>query len=162
LGHYIQEKTGADMVLWQGSCIVHEEFKSKAIFDLKCQYPQAAILVHPESPEEVVDMADCVGSTSQLLKASQTLPNSHFIVATDQGIFFKMQSLSPHKTFLSAPTAGVGATCRSCAHCPWMAMNDLENCLQALIHQGPEIQVPEDIRVNAHRALERMVQFRPA
>ncbi len=159
LGHYLQTQTGADMLLWQGSCIVHEEFKSKAIFDLKAQYPKAAILVHPESPEEVIDLADCVGSTSQLLKASQSLPHQTLIVATDQGIFYKMQALSPHKTFISAPTTGVGATCRSCARCPWMAMNTLQNVCQALEHLSPEVTVPEAIAKSALHALEKMVKF---
>ena len=123
LGSYIEKHTGADMLLWQSSCIVHEEFKAKGILDLKQVYPDAAVLVHPESPDSVVQVADVVGSTSQLLKSSYELPNQTFIVATDRGIFYKMQQASPDKQFLEAPTAGSGATCKSCAHCPWMAMN---------------------------------------
>jgi quinolinate synthase len=159
LGSYIQKKTGADMVLWQGSCIVHEEFKASAIKELKNKYPNAAVLVHPESPEEVVQLADAVGSTSQLLKASQTLPNDTFIVATDKGIFYKMQQASPDKTFIEAPTGGTGATCKSCAHCPWMAMNDLKNLAESLEQENNEIHVPEDIRLKALLPLERMVNF---
>lgn len=93
LGSYIQKNTGADMLLWDSSCIVHEEFKAKGIEDLKRVYPDAAVLVHPESPDSVVDIADVVGSTSQLLKASQDMPNSAFIVATDRGIFYKCSRL---------------------------------------------------------------------
>ncbi|MDF2530406.1 MAG: quinolinate synthase NadA [Gammaproteobacteria bacterium] len=159
LGSYIQKKTGADMVIWQGSCVVHEEFKASAIKTLKQQYPNAAVLVHPESPEEVVALADAVGSTSQLLKASQTLANDTFIVATDKGIFYKMQQASPDKTFIEAPTGGTGATCKSCAHCPWMAMNDLKNLAESLEQQSNEITVAEAIRQKALVPLERMVNF---
>ena len=127
LGTYVQKQTGADMLLWDGSCIVHEEFKAKGILDLKKVYPEAAVLVHPESPESVVDIADMVGSTSQLIAAAQKLPHRQMIVATDQGIFYKMQQAVPDKQLLIAPTGGNGATCRSCANCPWMGMNDLAN-----------------------------------
>jgi len=132
LGNYIQKQTGADMIMWQGACVVHDEFKAKALKDLKAVYPDAAILVHPESPANIVELADAVGSTSQLIKASQTMSNDTFIVATDRGIFYKMQQLQPNKRFIEAPTAGNGATCRSCAHCPWMAMNGLQAIEQAL------------------------------
>lgn len=159
LGSYIQKQTQADMLLWDGSCIVHEEFKANALKALKAQYPEAAVLVHPESPEAVIDLADVVGSTSQLLKASQTLPNKQFIVATDRGIFYKMQQASPDKTFMECPTGGTGATCRSCAHCPWMAMNGLKNLAKALEHGNNEVIVPDDIRERALISLERMVQF---
>ena len=118
LGAYVQKQTGADMILWDGSCIVHEEFKAKGILDLKQVYPEAAVLVHPESPESVVALADVVGSTSQLISAAKELPNQKMIVATDQGIFYKMQQAVPDKQLLVAPTGGSGATCRSCASCP--------------------------------------------
>ncbi|GAL05327.1 quinolinate synthetase [Photobacterium aphoticum] len=123
LGSYIQKHTGADMLLWQGECVVHDEFSAKALRDMKHLHPDAAILVHPESPASVVALADAVGSTSQLIKAAKTLPQQKLIVATDKGIFFKMQQMVPEKELVEAPTAGAGATCRSCAHCPWMAMN---------------------------------------
>ena len=159
LGSYIQKQTHADMLLWNGSCIVHEEFKANALQALKAEHPDAAVLVHPESPEAVIALADVVGSTSQLLKASQTLPNQQFIVATDRGIFYKMQQASPDKTFMECPTGGTGATCRSCAHCPWMAMNGLENLAQTLEHGTNEVTVPDSIREQALVSLERMVQF---
>lgn len=147
LGGYIARETGADMLLWQGACVVHDEFKAKALEDMKKLHPEAAILVHPESPENIVAMADAVGSTSQLIKASQELPNETFIVATDKGIFYKMQQLQPNKTFIEAPTAGNGATCRSCAHCPWMAMNGLKAIEEALTEGGEahEIHVDETL-----------------
>lgn len=159
LGGYVQKVTGADMILWDGSCIVHEEFKAKGILDLKQQFPDAAVLVHPESPESVVDIADAVGSTSQLIAAAKNLPNKQLIVATDRGIFYKMQQAAPEKEFMEAPTAGNGATCRSCAHCPWMALNALDNLAEVLEHGGQEIFVDEAVRVRALVPLQRMLDF---
>jgi len=161
LGGYIAKQTGADMVLWQGACIVHDEFKARALLQLKEQYPDAAVLVHPESPANVVELADAVGSTSQLIKASQTLPNKRFIVATDKGIFYKMQQLSPEKSFIEAPTGGHGATCRSCAHCPWMAMNGLAAIEQALTSDGKahEIHVDAALAERAMMPLNRLLEF---
>lgn len=160
LGRWVQKQTGADMLLWDGACIVHEEFKAKGIEDLKALYPEAAVLVHPESPEAVVDMADVVGSTSQLINAARTMPNDQFIVATDQGIFYKMQQTCPDKEFYIAPTAGSGATCRSCANCPWMAMNDLERLAHVLEHGGEEIQVEPELARKAMVPLQRMLDFK--
>ncbi|AJE20779.1 quinolinate synthase NadA [Azotobacter chroococcum] len=159
LGRYIQRETGADMLLWDGACIVHEEFKAKQLLDMKQLYPDAAVLVHPESPEAVIELADAVGSTSQLIKAAQVLPNSTFIVATDRGIFYKMQQLCPDKRFVEAPTAGSGATCRSCAHCPWMAMNTLERTLASLRGGTNEIFVDPALIPRAVKPLARMLDF---
>ena len=164
LGSYIQKQTGADMLLWDSSCIVHEEFKAKGILDLKQVYPDAAVLVHPESPQSVVEVADAVGSTSQLLKASKEMPNKTFIVATDRGIFYKMQQASPNKQFLEAPTAGSGAACQSCAHCPWMAMNTLDallNCLENPTDMNI-IEVSDGLREGALKPLNRMLEFTAA
>ncbi len=160
LGRYVQQKTGADVLLWDGSCIVHEEFKARGIEDLKKQYPEAAVLVHPESPEPVVDLADVVGSTSQLINATKTLPNPAFIVATDQGIFYKMQQACPDKQLFIAPTAGSGATCRSCANCPWMAMNELDVLAEVFSKTDNEIQVAPELIEKALVPLNRMLQFR--
>lgn len=160
LGSYINKETGADMLLWQGACIVHDEFKSRALLDLKKQNPNAAVLVHPESPASVVEIADAVGSTSQLIKAAQTMDNDTFIVATDKGIFYKMQQLCPEKTFVEAPTGGNGATCRSCAHCPWMAMNGLKAIEEALTDgEGHEVFVDEALAEKALIPLHRMLNF---
>lgn len=160
LGSYVQRETGADVLLWDGSCIVHEEFKAKGLLDLKAQYPGAAILVHPESPEPVVELADVAGSTSQLIEAARTLPNDTFIVATDQGIFYKMQMACPDKTLIIAPTAGSGATCRSCANCPWMAMNELENLANIFSAEDNEIFVDPQIAQKAMVPLQRMLDFK--
>lgn len=159
LGAYIQDETGADMVLWNGSCIVHEEFKAKGVLDLKHVHPDAAVLVHPESPSAVIALADVVGSTTQLIRAVQELPHPKFIVATDSGIFHKMRTMAPDKVFIEAPTAGNGATCRSCAHCPWMGMNHLENLEQSLLTGSNEIFVDPEIGKRALIPLERMVSF---
>jgi len=160
LGAYIEKETGAEMLMWQGACIVHDEFKAKALQDLKTQFPDAAVLVHPESPLNVVALADAVGSTSQLIKASQDMPNQHFIVATDKGIFYKMEQASPNKTFIAAPTGGNGATCRSCANCPWMAMNGLKSIADALESPvGKEIFVDETLAKEATVSLDRMLNF---
>ncbi len=132
LGDYIQRETGADMLMWQASCIVHEAFKADALERLLEKQPDAAVLVHPESPPAVIALADVVGSTSALINAVQTLPNDTFIIATDRGIFHKMHEMAPNKKLLEAPTAGEGATCESCAHCPWMAMNGLGNLVAVL------------------------------
>ncbi|HEY3697748.1 MAG TPA: quinolinate synthase NadA [Spongiibacteraceae bacterium] len=159
LGDYVRRESGADMILWDGSCIVHEEFKAKGIADLKAIYPNAAVLVHPESPAPVVDLADRVGSTSQIIEAARTLPNQQFIVATDQGIFYKLQQQVPDKEFIIAPTAGNGATCRSCAHCPWMAMNALDNLADSLEFGSNEIHVDPAIGERAMIPLKRMLNF---
>jgi len=159
LGNYVQRVTGADMLLWQASCIVHERFKAEALENLAQHYPDAAVLVHPESPEAVIALADVVGSTTQLIRAVQNLPNKRFIVATDNGIFYKMKQAAPDKTLMEAPSAGAGATCESCAHCPWMAMNHLRNLAEVLRSGSNEIHVPEAIRKQALRATQRMVDF---
>jgi quinolinate synthase len=159
LGNYVQRVTGADMLLWQASCIVHERFKAGALENLIKNYPDAAVLVHPESPESVIALADVVGSTTQLIRAVQNLPNKRFIVATDNGIFYKMKQAAPDKILMEAPSAGEGATCESCAHCPWMAMNHLRNLAEVLRTGRNEIHVPEAIRKQALRATQRMVDF---
>ena len=160
LGSYVQKQTGADVLMWDGSCIVHEEFKAKGITDLQKVYPESAVLVHPESPQSVVEVADVVGSTSQLIAAAKDLPNKQLIVATDQGIFYKMQQAVPEKELIIAPTGGGGATCRSCANCPWMGMNSLQNLLACLQDGSGEIYVDTDIANLATTALDRMMTFK--
>ncbi|MCR8923900.1 quinolinate synthase NadA [Dasania sp. GY-MA-18] len=162
LGSYVQRETGADVLLWDGSCIVHEEFKAKALEDIKKVYPEAGILVHPESPQSIVEMADYVGSTSQIINAAKTLPNKQFIVATDQGIFYKMQQAVPDKELIIAPTAGNGATCRSCGNCPWMAMNAVDNMTEVLESGSNEVFVDPGLAERAMKPLTRMLEFSAA
>jgi quinolinate synthase len=159
LGAYIQKVTGADMLLWDAACVVHDAFKADALTTLKQQHPEAAVLAHPESPAAVLAQADVVGSTSQLIQATKALPNQTFIVATDNGIFYKMKQANPDKVFLEAPTMGEGATCMSCAHCPWMAMNGLQNLAQVLETGANEITIDESVRVKALRSTQRMLDF---
>ena len=159
LGAYIQRETGADMLLWQGSCIVHDEFKSFELAELKKQHPYAKVLVHPESPEAVIKLADVVGSTTQIIRAAQTMDAHEFIVATDKGIFHKMKAAAPGKIFIEAPTAGNSATCKSCAHCPWMAMNGLANLADVLETGKNEVVIDVDIAARAKRSIQRMLDF---
>ena len=162
LGSYIQNQTGADMLLWQGSCLVHDEFKGIELELLKRDHPNAKILVHPESPAAVVALADVVGSTSQLIAATTALDATEFIVATDNGILHKMRQAAPGKVFIEAPTAGNSATCKSCAHCPWMAMNSLQNLADVLESGRNTISVDEAIRVKAVTCIDRMLDFAAA
>ena len=159
LGRYIQDQTGADMVLWDGACIVHDEFKGEELEQLKLAYPNAQILVHPESPASVVAFADVVGSTSAMLKAVFEGTANEYIVATDKGILHRMRQLAPNKTLIEAPTAGESATCKSCANCPWMAMNGLAGILNCLENNVGEIHVEEGTRAKAQACIERMLDF---
>ena len=159
LGRYVQQLTGVEMLLWPGSCVVHEEFRSVALERLRKLHPEAAVLVHPESPESVVSQADVVGSTTALIEAVRTMANKTFIVATDAGIFNKMRQIAPDKELLEAPTAGEGATCQSCAHCPWMGMNSLQNLLEVLENGSNEICIPPELAAKAQIPINRMLDF---
>ncbi len=159
LGRYIQEQTGADMLMWDGACIVHDEFKGLELALLRREHPGALVLVHPESPLSVVEQADVVGSTTQILNAVVKGTASTYIVATDNGLMHRMRQLAPHKVLIEAPTAGTGATCKSCAHCPWMAMNALQGVLACLELGGGEVLVPEPVRARAQGCIERMLAF---
>lgn len=161
LGRYIQRKLGTDdILLWDGACIVHEEFKARALIEMKHLHPDAAVLAHPESPWAVLELADVVGSTTQIIRAAQSRPEKKFIVATDHGIFYKLQQQAPDKEFFMAPTSGDGATCRSCANCPWMGMNTLQTLRQTLEHHDQEILVDPQLRERALIPLQRMLNFR--
>ncbi len=159
LGAYVQGATGVEMLVWPGSCVVHEQFKAEGIRALKKRYPNAAVLVHPESPTEIVAMADVVGSTTALIKAGSELEATEFIVATEPGIFYKMKQAEPDKIFLEAPTGGAGGSCESCIRCPWMAMNGLRNLAETLKTGRDEILVDEALRKEALIPLQRMMDF---
>jgi quinolinate synthase len=162
LGAYIARETGADMLMWNGACIVHDEFKAFELQELKRQHPQAKVLVHPESPQAVVALADAVGSTSGILKAAKEMDAPEFIVATDNGMMHKLRTLNPGKTFIEAPTAGNSATCKSCAHCPWMAMNGLAGVAHVLETGANEIQVDPTLGLRARLPIDRMLAFTAA
>ena len=123
------------------------------------KHPDAGVLVHPESPKKVIELADVVGSTSQLIKATQELPHKKFVVATDRGIFYKMKQAAPEKTLMESPTEGVDATCTSCAHCPWMAMNELETLADVFDRDDNEIIVDPTLGEQAMLPLRRMLDF---
>ena len=159
LGDYVQKESGADMLIWQGSCIVHEEFKGKELKSLRKKNPKAKVLVHPESPSSVIAQADMVGSTTAIINAVTEMDAKKFIVATDKGIFHKMKEAAKNKILIEAPTAGKGATCISCAHCPWMAMNSLKKLLYVLETGENEIFVGKDIINNAKGSIEKLLKF---
>ena len=159
LGDYVQKESGADMLIWQGSCIVHEEFKGKELKSLREKNPKAKVLVHPESPSSVIAQADMVGSTTAIINAVTEMDAKKFIVATDKGIFHKMKEAAKNKILIQAPTAGKGATCITCAHCPWMAMNSLKKLLYVLETGENEIFVGKDIINNAKGSIEKLLKF---
>ena len=160
LGRYIEDYTGADMILWDASCIVHDEFKYQGLSDMKKLHPDAGVLVHPESPMEVIKLADAVGSTSQILQAAKNLDFNKFIVATDKGIFYQLEKNNPKKVFFEAPTAGNGAQCKSCSQCPWMGLNSLENLEKTLLDMKNIINVSEETIQKAQISLNRMTSFK--
>ncbi|HEY9018273.1 quinolinate synthase NadA, partial [Thiomicrospira sp.] len=159
LGNWIEKETGIEMLRWMGHCIVHDEFKAFELEQLKREHPEAKLLVHPESSEAVVALADVVGSTKVLINAVQTLPDETFIVATDHGIFYKMRQLAPHKKLIVAPTDSKTTQCISCAHCPWMAMNGLQNLADSLEKLDQTIEIDESIRQKALGSLDKMLTF---
>ncbi len=160
LGDYVQRVTGADMLLWNASCVVHDEFKAQQLEELKALHPDAKVLVHPESPRSVIAMADAVGSTTGIIQAAERLGAKEYIVATDGGIIHQMRKRLPGVTFIEAPTAGKGATCQSCAHCPWMAMNGLYNLIETLEGApGHEVFVEPEVGRRARVPIERMLEF---
>jgi quinolinate synthase len=162
LGEHIRRETGADMLMWDGACIVHDEFKALELELLKNEHPGAKVLAHPESPAAVTALADAVGSTSAILAAAQRLDAREFIVATDQGLMHKLRALNPGKVFIEAPTAGQSATCKSCANCPWMAMNGLAGVARALETGAGEIHIDPALGQRARAPIERMLAFTAA
>ena len=159
LGNWIEQETGIEMLRWKGHCIVHDEFKTFELEAMMKEHPNAKVLVHPESPAEVVALADVVGSTKVLINAVSTMEDNEFIVATDYGIFYKMQQLAPNKTLHIAPTGSKEKQCKSCAHCPWMAMNGLQNLKNCLETREGEVLIEESVRQQALVSLQRMLDF---
>ena len=155
LGAYLAKKTGRDMLLWRGSCIVHETFSERKIIALKTRHPDAEIIAHPECEAPLLAMASYIGSTSALLKYTQSSPCKTFIVATETGILHQMQKASPDKTFIAAPPEG---NCH-CNDCPFMKKNTLEAVRDALAKLEPEITLPEELRVKALKPIERMLEI---
>jgi quinolinate synthase len=159
LGRYVQEQTGADMLLWDATCVVHDEFKGIELELLRREHPRARILVHPESPASVARQADLVGSTTQLLRAVVEMDADEFIVATDAGLFHRMRQMAPGKTLIEAPTAGASATCKACGHCPWMAMNSVHKLIDCLSGGARPIELEAGVIRDARTCIERMLEF---
>ena len=159
LGNYIESQTGADMLLWHGACVVHEEFKGEELAKMRHEHPDARVLVHPEAPASVIVQADYVGSTSGLISEVRESKAKAFIIATDKGIFHKMRAVAPSKILIEAPTAGESATCRSCGECPWMAMNSLTKIRDVLRDGSNEIVVPFEVAQQARIPIARLLEF---
>lgn len=155
LGAYINKKTGRNMVLWNGACLVHEIFSMEKITKLKLHHPQAKVIAHPECEEPVLQMADYIGSTSGLLKYVQNSNDKIFIVATEAGIIYQMQKKCPGKTFIPAPPEN---TC-ACNDCPYMKLNTLEKLYLCIKYEKPEILMDEKLRQAAKKPIDRMLEI---
>lgn len=155
LGRYVSQQTGRDLVLWEGSCIVHETFSEKRIIELKVEYPNAEMIAHPECEPPVLRHADFIGSTTALLKYCQTSSSDRFIVATEPGIIHQMEKAAPNKYFIPAPAMNNCA----CNECPYMRLNTLEKLYLAMKNKTPEITLPEDIRTRALKPIQRMLEM---
>lgn len=157
LGAWLNQQTGRNMLLWDGACIVHERFSERELVRLKVRHPRAEVLAHPECPADLLRHADFIGSTSALLKYSQSSHADTFLVATEPGILHQMQKASPHKTFIDIP--GQEGACVSCNTCPYMKMNTLEKLRDCLRDLKPQLDLPEDLRQRAYKPLQRMLQM---
>jgi quinolinate synthase len=158
LGAYLAKKTGREMVLWNGACMVHEIFSLEKITKLKVRHPNAKLIAHPECEEAILAVADYIGSTTQLLKYSQTDTNQEYIVATETGILHQMQQASPNKTFIPAPPNNNCA----CNDCPHMKLNTLEKLYLCMMYEQPEIKMDETLRLAAKKPMDRMLEISKA
>ncbi len=156
LGAWLSRKTGREMLLWDGSCIVHERFSVTELLKLKAQYPDAPVLAHPECPAPILELADYVGATSGILKQASERRDPVMLVATEPHIIHQMQKAAPHKLFIGAP--GADGNC-GCNMCPYMALNTLQKLHSCLRDLSPVVEVPEDIRIAAKRSLDRMLDM---
>lgn len=156
LGAYLARKTGRDMTLWPGTCIVHETFSERELVKLKTRHPNAKVAAHPECPEAILDHADHVGSTRAILEFVTASPAEEFIIATEPHIIHQMEKAVPHKRFMRAP--GADGSC-DCANCPFMAKNTLEKVYLCMMNAAPRIEIPEDLRVRAWQPLQRMLDM---
>ena len=155
LGKYLIRKTGRNMVLWEGACIVHEIFSAEKIMKLKNRHPNAKVIAHPECETQVLELADFIASTTGLLKYTINDGATEFIVATEAGIIHQMQKSSPQKTFIPAPPDNSCA----CNDCPFMKLNTLGKLYLSMKYELPEVSVPEDIRLKAKKSIDRMMEI---
>lgn len=155
LGAYLQKKTGRKLILWNGTCMVHEIFSHERIARLQMQYPDAKLIAHPECEDHLLEISDFIGSTSQLLKFTKTDPSTQFIVATEPGIIHQMELGSPQKQFIPAPPTN---TC-ACNECPHMRRNTMEKLYLSMKYELPEITLPEDVIRDARASIDRMLEI---
>jgi len=155
LGKYIIKKTGREMLLWDGTCIVHETFSEKKIIQLKLEHPDALLIAHPECEETVLNRADFIGSTSALLKFVQENPVKEFIVATEEGILYQMKKKAPGKVFIPAPP---DSNC-ACNQCPYMKLNTMEKLYLCMRDLKPEINLDEELRIKALKPIQKMLEM---
>jgi quinolinate synthase len=155
LGAYINKVTGRNMVLWDGACMVHEIFSMEKIAKLKIRHPEAKLIAHPECEEAVLKLADYIGSTTQLLKYTQTDASQAYIVATETGILHQMMKNAPNKTFIPAPPDNACA----CNDCPHMKLNTLEKLYLCMQYEQPEIIMDETLRLAAKKPIDRMLEL---
>jgi quinolinate synthase len=160
LGRYLKEKSGRDLVLWNGSCIVHEAFSEEKILALKKENPGAEIIAHPECAEVVIMISDFIGSTSELIKYAATSKSEKFIVVTEAGILHEMQKAVPNKLIIPAPPSFY--TSCNCGECPYMKMNTLEKIYHSLLHEKQEVFVDEKIAQGAMKSINRMFELTEA
>lgn len=157
LGSYLSHKTGRDMLLWNGTCQVHDQFSEKELVKLKTRHGSAKVIAHPECPPEILRHAEFVGSTSQLIKFAKENAPGEFIVLTEPGIMHQMKKNNPENTFYDVP--GTEGSCAWCNACPYMKLNTLEKLYLCMVNRGPEITLPEDTRLSAKKSLDRMLEM---
>lgn len=158
LGGYLVKKTGRDMLLWEGSCIVHEQFSEKELIGLKTRYPKARIIAHPECPESLLNYAEFIGSTSGLMKFAKEHAGAEFIVLTEPGIIHQMKKISPGSIFYDVPGLSDGA-CASCNNCPYMKMNTIEKLYMCMVNGSPEISIEGSLRLASKKPLDKMLEM---
>ena len=158
LGAYLANKTGREMTLWQGACIVHEQFSERELIKLKGEHPDAPVAAHPECPDTILRHADHVGSTSSILKFVSDTDADTIIVATEPHIIHQMEKNEPGKTFIGAPGADGQCNCNSC---PFMELNTMEKLYLCLANLAPQVEVPEDVRIKALNSVQRMLDMSP-
>lgn len=156
LGNYLMKESGRQMIIWEGTCVVHDEFEFQEVLKLKEEHPLAKIIVHPECNEHLIKVADFVGSTSKLLKFVREDTSEEYIVGTEIGIIHQMRKVAPGKKFYTAPTV---ATCSACQMCPYMKKNTLENAYEVLLEEKNEIIISPEIMEKAYEPLKRMLEW---
>ena len=158
LGAYLAARTGREMVLWDGTCIVHDRFSARELVKLKTHHPDALIAAHPECHQGILDHADHIGSTRSILDFVLAAPGREFIIATERHIIHQMEKAAPEKTFIAAP--GSDGSC-NCADCPFMELNTLEKMYLAMVNGTPRVEISEDLRLRALKPLEKMLEMSP-